>query len=176
MSKYNIERWDVILSDSSNDKIPMIYFKPDKELLEFIRVNNYAVLCEIIDTNTIYDDKQIPGVVEKSSITPNCRQNFYEETEFYVISLWSKWYGYPDVENMGKVSFSGFNLSKPNEDEENLEQNDLNQELYHNNTTNNDEDNSKKKNDEWTIMSYCYCSIIIISVIIFFLILYKFYL
>lgn len=111
MSQYNIERWDVVMFNNSVTKVPMIYVKPDLTFLDFIRNNNYAVMCEISGTGTIYDGKKIPGVVDKSCYVPNCRPNFYDKTGFYVITLVANWYGYPNDGNMGEVKFSG--MKKP---------------------------------------------------------------
>ena len=116
MSEYQIMRWDVIITGNSNNKVPMIYIKPDITFLEFARANSFAVLCEINGTDTQYDGKQIPGVVDKSCFTPNCRPNFCEKTGWYVITLWSNWYGYPNVGKEGTVKFSG--LEKPVENSE----------------------------------------------------------
>jgi hypothetical protein len=107
MSKYQIHRWDVVMFGNSNSKIPMIYVKPDITFLDFIRKNDYAVVCEIEGTGTIYDGKQIPGIVDKSSYVPNCRPNFFEQTGYYVVTLWSNWYGYPNVDMNGEVKFLG---------------------------------------------------------------------
>ena len=96
MSEYKIERWDVVMFNNSLTKVPMIYIKPDLTFLEFARNNNFAVACEISGTETVYDGKIIPGVVDKSYNVPNCRPNFYEKTGFYVITLWANWYGYPE--------------------------------------------------------------------------------
>lgn len=111
MSLYKIHRWDVVMFGNSSTRVPMIYVKPDLTFLDFIRSNNYTVMCEINGTGTIYDGKQIPGVVDKSSFIPNCRPNFYEKTGYYVITLWSNWYGYPNPNNLGFVKFSGLNAS-----------------------------------------------------------------
>lgn len=111
MSEYQIMRWDVITAGNSNNKVPMIYIKPDITFLEFARVNNFAVMCEINGTGTQYDGKQIPGVIDKSCFVPNYRPNFCEQTGWYVITLWSNWYGYPNVGKEGVVKF--FGLEKP---------------------------------------------------------------
>ena len=48
MSKYIIERWDVIMVN--NHRQPIIYVKPDIEFMDFIRKSNYNVICEISNT------------------------------------------------------------------------------------------------------------------------------
>lgn len=107
MSLYKINRWDVVMFGNSTTKVPMIYIKPDLTFLEFARENNFALMCEINGTDTIYDGKKIPGVVDKSCHVPNCRPNFCDKTGFYVISLWADWHGYPNVGKEGTVRFSG---------------------------------------------------------------------
>jgi len=111
MSKYEIKRWDVVMFDNSITKVPMIYVKPDLTFLEFIKSNNYAVMCEIEGTGTVYDGKKIPGVVDKSCFVPNCRPNFFDKTGYYVITLHASWYGYPEPHKLGLVSFAGINAT-----------------------------------------------------------------
>lgn len=104
MSSYQIERWDVIMSN--NNKVPMLYVKPDLTFLDFIKANNFSVVCEISNTNNnFYDKKRFNGVVNRSSNIPNCRPNFFEQTNLYVITLDSKWNGYP--KDLGVVKFYG---------------------------------------------------------------------
>jgi hypothetical protein len=109
MSEYKIERWDGVMFSNSITKYPMIYIKPDITFLEFIKENNYTVLCEIKGTNKNYDNRVIPGIVDKSSNTPNCRPNFYEKTGLYVITLQTQWDGYPYINSLGTVIFKGLN-------------------------------------------------------------------
>lgn len=120
MSEYKIMRWDVIIAGDSKNKIPMIYIEPDITFLEFVKANSFAVVCLINGTDTKYDNKKIPGVVDKSCFTPNCRPNFCEKTGWYVISLWSNWYGYPNVGKEGTVKFYG--LENPDQVKEEKEE------------------------------------------------------
>jgi hypothetical protein len=108
---------------NNNAKVPMIYVKPDTTFLDFIRKNNYAVVCEIEGTGTIYDGKQIPGVVDKSSYVPNCRPNFFEKTGLYVVTLYSNWYGYPNVGMNGEVKFLGLKAADPPRNSEKVKNN-----------------------------------------------------
>ena len=110
MTSYKIYRWNVVLFGNSNTKVPMIYIKPDLELLEFIKANSYVVASTINDTGTIYDGKTIPGIVNVSCNVPNCRPNFCAKTGLYVITLQAMWYGYPDPNTLGNVNFSGMKL------------------------------------------------------------------
>jgi len=105
MSNYEIKRWDVVLSN--NRKVPMIYIKPDLTFVDFVRSNNFVIVCEINDTGTIYDGKKIYGIVSKSSISPNCRPNFYNKTGLYVVTLMANWYGYPEPNKTGNAKFFG---------------------------------------------------------------------
>lgn len=107
MSKYKIERWDAVMFNNSLTKVPMIYIKPDITFVDFVNNNNFAVACEISDTETVYDGKVIIGIVDKSCYVPNYRPNFCEKTGLYVITLWANWYGYPEYNKMGVVKFSG---------------------------------------------------------------------
>jgi hypothetical protein len=110
MTEYNIERFDVAIFGNSITKVPLIYIKPDLELLEFAIKNHNVVECEINNTGTIYDGKKIPGVIYTSSNIPSRRPNFFKDTGFYVVSLWSNWYGYPDHGSNGKIKFAGTNI------------------------------------------------------------------
>lgn len=112
MTSYQIQRWDAITQDNVIIK-PIIYIKPDVPFLEFVKVNNYAVICEISGTGTIYDGRKIAGIVDKSCFIPNCRPNFCEKTGLYIITLAADWYGYPDASTPGTVKIYG--LVKPND-------------------------------------------------------------
>jgi hypothetical protein len=116
MTQYKIERWDAVMFGNSITKSPMIYIKPDITFLQFIRDNKYAVMCNITGTNTIYDGKMIPGIVDKSCYVPNPRPNFFKKTGLYVITLMATWNGYPDMNNLGTVSFKG--VEQPSSDTE----------------------------------------------------------
>lgn len=117
MSTYKIHRWDVVISGDSNAQRPMIYVEPDLAFLEFIRANDFAVVCNISGTGTIYDGKQIPGVVSQSSDVPSCRPNFYKKTGLYVVKLWAEWYHYPDIDKLGEVVFSGLKGVEQHDDQ-----------------------------------------------------------
>lgn len=110
MTHYDIKRWDVVMFNNSTTKVPVIYFKPDKNLLDFIQANNSILMINITDSNTVYDNKEIPAIIDRSDNIPNCRPNYFEKTGYYVASLYANWYGYPNMDCLGKVSFSGFNL------------------------------------------------------------------
>ena len=107
MTEYKIERWDVILVD--NNRLPIIYVKPDLDFIEFVRRNNYKVFVNIKGTGTIYDNHLIEGIADQSAFVPNCRPNFFANTGLYVITLQSSWSGYPEFEKLGTVVFHGYN-------------------------------------------------------------------
>ena len=100
--KFKIYRWDAVMTAKNDLPAPMVYIKPTLKFLEFIENNNYRILLSISGTNTIYDGKTMWGIVDKSSNTPNCRPNFYKQTGYYVVTLESFWYGYPNVGNEGE--------------------------------------------------------------------------
>lgn len=114
MSTYQINRWDVVIFGNNNTRVPMIYIKPDLTFLNFIKENKYAVVCEISGTGQVYDGKKIPGMVYESSYIPSCRPNFFNKTGYYVITLWSNWYGYPEPGKEGVVKFYGLKDSSSN--------------------------------------------------------------
>lgn len=122
MSKYNIKRWDVIMFNNNN-KVPIIYIKPDISLLEYLNNNQPVVSLEISDTNTIYDGKKLTGLVNRSCCllnnnNYNCRPNYYEETGYYVITLVSGWYGYPNPDKLGIAIIKGLEKYIPSVYEE----------------------------------------------------------
>lgn len=114
MTQYNIKRWNVVMFGNSNTKVPMIYIKPDLAFLEFARKNSFAVMVNVSGTDTIYDGKNIPGIVYKSSNVPNSRPNYFEKTGYYVVTLDANWYGYPHPNKLGTVSFTGLKQIAPN--------------------------------------------------------------
>jgi hypothetical protein len=111
MSLYPIVRWDVITPDNVTMR-PMIYIVPDLAFLEFAKANNFTVICEIVGTDTAYDNIQAPGIVDKSCYLPNCRPNFCEKTGLYVITLLTPWDSYPAWDKLGSVRILGFNKPK----------------------------------------------------------------
>ena len=130
MSEYKIYRWDVVISGNSNQQVPMIYIKPDLTFLEFIRKNNFTVVCKINGTATLYDGKIINGIVATSADTPSCRPNFFEKTGFYVVKLTANWYGYPHPDNLGNVKFIGLNKNDNDDDNDYSRQSDNNYKHY----------------------------------------------
>jgi len=117
MSKYNIHRWDSFIVGKNTTPKPMIYIKPDKQLIAFAELNYNAIMIEISGTNSIYDGKKIPGVFGKSSNLPNCMPNFFETTGLYTIQLVANWYGYPQPDALGSIIVYGANKEDVGVDE-----------------------------------------------------------
>jgi hypothetical protein len=112
MSKtYKIHRWDVVLFGNSNDPTPIVYIKADDDLLKFAKDNSDAFLVELHVAGSIYDKKSVVGIWAKSSEIPNCRAEFFKETELYVLVLQAPWYGYPDC--LGDVVIFGLHGGVP---------------------------------------------------------------
>jgi hypothetical protein len=110
MTSYEIQRWDVVMNGSDSNKSPMIYIIPDPYFLEFARVNEFSLFCEIIGTNSGYDGHVIEATVNKSVYSPNFRPNFFESTQAYVVTLNTHWNGYPIL--MGNIRFFGYKEPK----------------------------------------------------------------
>jgi hypothetical protein len=112
MSKqYKIHRWDSVLFGNRTDPTPIIYVKADKDLHDFVDSNKNILSVEINSTNSIYDKKKVVGLWYKSSEIPNCRTEFFKETELYVFVLQAPWHGYPN--KMGEVSVFGVSGGTP---------------------------------------------------------------
>jgi hypothetical protein len=92
---------------TSERQMPMIYVIPDIYFLDFVRENDYKVAVIISGTGTVYDGKKIVGTVDKSSVVPNCRPNYYAKTGYYVITFNSFWYGYPPLHMLGEATIVG---------------------------------------------------------------------
>ena len=116
MSKYTIYRWDSFLYGKSTTPKPIIYIKPDKQLLEFAKANDNAVMIKVSGSNTIYDGKNIPGIFSKSANPPTCMENYFKATELYTIQLFSNWYGYPHPNTLGEIEIFGEKTITPEEE------------------------------------------------------------
>ena len=102
MTVYKIERFDVAIFGDSLQKVPIIYIKPDLDILEFF---NYLIECEINGTGKEYDGKNIVGVISSSEEVPSKRPIFFKKYGLYVVTLLSNWYGYPDDLSSCSVTF-----------------------------------------------------------------------
>lgn len=112
MPKYNIQRWDAVMTRSSeltggNEyPVPMIYIKPDQQFIQYAKENDYQVRVTITGTGTVYDDKPILAVIDSSGYFPDFRPNFYNQTGYFVLTLFTQWDGYPNTGN-GSVLIQG---------------------------------------------------------------------
>jgi hypothetical protein len=84
---YKIIRWDPILNNNSIDPKPIISIKPDKNFNIFSNQRKNVLLIKISNTKSIYDNKNIIGIVDKKNIIQDGTVS---------IVLQSDWYGYPD--------------------------------------------------------------------------------
>lgn len=90
-----IVSWNPINTECSLLKAS-IYIKPTLEVLKFFQKSPmYRAVVKIGGTGTCYDNRNIFAIISKSSDVPNCRQNFFNSTGLYVITLETNWYGYP---------------------------------------------------------------------------------
>ena len=124
-ASYPIKRWDAVMFGPNLQKIPMIYIEPNEPFLEFIRNNNFSVLCEISETGMNYDTtddaKLTKGIVNQSGLTPNCRPNFFAATGLFVVQLLTPWIGYPKETSKGSVKFFGLSQTAIQTQNPNLE-------------------------------------------------------
>lgn len=107
MDPIDIVTWNPI-TDEYGNIVASFYIKPSIALLDFLNRQygngNRAVMVQITDTqNPIYDGKPLLAIVDKSSDCVNGRQNFYDATGLYVVTISVKWFGYPPKN--GKVTF-----------------------------------------------------------------------
>lgn len=103
----DIVQWNPI-NDEYGRVCASVYIKPTLELLSFLNRNygngNRTVMVRISGTNNpIYDGAPLLAIVDKSSDAQNCRQNFFNSTGLYIITLSIGWFGYPD--QLGNISF-----------------------------------------------------------------------
>jgi len=103
----DIVQWNPI-NDEYGRVCASVYIKPTLELLSFLNRNsgngNRTVMVRISGTNNpIYDGAPFLAIVDKSSDAQNCRQNFFNSTGLYIITLSTGWFGYPD--QLGNITF-----------------------------------------------------------------------
>ena len=89
---YNILRWDSV--EQNNKIVPMIYFKPDLNIVNLMKLNNNKIQIQVC--NTDYYNNTYNGVINQSSMIPNCRPNFYDASNLYVIILDTDFITYPN--------------------------------------------------------------------------------
>lgn len=90
-----IVSWNPINTECSRLKAS-VYIKPTLDILKFFqRSPMYRAVVKIGGTDSCYDDHNTFAIINKSSDAPNCRQNFFNSTGLYVITLEAEWVGYP---------------------------------------------------------------------------------
>lgn len=105
MATYKIQRWDPVVFGNNVKPFPMIYISPDDAFLKFAEMNNNSIFVKITDTDTIYDNHAMVGIVSSSYDKPRCTTNFYNKTGLITITLYGIWYQYPD--KLGTATVSG---------------------------------------------------------------------
>lgn len=108
MKEYKIERWDAIIPKGNTFPYPVVYFKPEENFENYI-VENNIVLVKISNTNSTYDEKSVLGMVYNSGYFPSFRPNFFNNTGYYLIVIFTNWIGYPDNNGNLTINFSSEN-------------------------------------------------------------------
>ncbi len=112
-SSYQIKQWGSwIGKGNQTTPLPIIYIKPNLELIQFCKKNGNNLNVFIDGTNSEYDKKAVSGVFTQSDKIPNYRPNFLEETGWYVIVLNAPFIIFPKMSN-GFVKIYGFSSDIP---------------------------------------------------------------
>ena len=92
------------INDHTSTLKTSIYIKPTLEILSFFnRAPMHRGVVKIRNTGSCYDNRNMFCTIDKSSDVPNTRDNFFNSTGLYVITLDAEWFGYP-LKN-GEVEF-----------------------------------------------------------------------
>ena len=84
------------INDQTSTLKTSIYIKPTLEILSFFnRAPMHRGVVKIRNTGSCYDDRNMFCTIDKSSDVPNTRDNFFNSTGLYVITLDTEWFGYP---------------------------------------------------------------------------------
>ena len=110
MPEYEITRWDAVIPKNNTFPYPMVYIKPDDNFIEYARKNNFLFLLDIDGTEMDYDKRSVMGMIDSSGYFPDFRPNFFNETGYYVITLFTNWIGYP--KNNGKIKLNNIEIHK----------------------------------------------------------------
>ena len=105
MNSYKINRWDVIiLQNNKMNKTPMIYIKPDQNLINILNKTNWVLDCKIKNTNKQYDCLENLKIYFKNNTNiQNNRNNYFKKTGYISGLLNSEWFGYPNISNLGEI-------------------------------------------------------------------------
>lgn len=162
-SKNKIVKWDVIQDSCSDILKPMLYFVPTPEDITFINDNDNKVMINVTDCDEFGGPYW--GTVGKSSNVPNCRPNFFDVTQYYVITLDSYFTNYP--KKMGNFTFvtGQYFVDKGGDIQDKPSTNDNNKTKETKETFVNDSSESNIKNNFWIV-------IIVLILIIFSAILF----
>jgi hypothetical protein len=109
---YPIERLDAMMFGNNLAQYPVLYIKPDKYLLRFVRENKNQLMCNIFGTDSDYDNNQYNCYVISSEFMPDRRPNFFKKTGYYCVVLNATFTNYI-TNNKGFVSFSGVRGDDP---------------------------------------------------------------
>ena len=84
------------INDQTSTLKTSIYIKPTLEILSFFnRAPMHRGVVKIRNTGSCYDNRNMFCTIDKSSDVPNTRDNFFNSTGLYVITLDTEWFGYP---------------------------------------------------------------------------------
>ena len=102
-----ILQWNPINTECGEIK-SSIYIKPTLSLLEFANRNvsngNRTLMIQITGTDhPVYEGVSTLAILDKTSDVPELRQNFYNATGMYLMTLNLPWFGYPNKN--GSVTF-----------------------------------------------------------------------
>jgi hypothetical protein len=102
---YSITRGGGLLTANNNNPQPVVYIKPDMDLINFAMANENKLLVSISETNLPYENKKLLAVL---TVDPK-RPNYFNQSGYYMIVLVSDWYGEPeDMSKLGKINIHGF--------------------------------------------------------------------
>jgi hypothetical protein len=102
-----ILQWNPINTECGEIK-SSVYIKPTLSLLEFANRNvsngNRTLMIQITGTDhPVYEGVSTLAILDKTSDVPELRQNFYNATGMYLLTLNLPWFGYPNKN--GSVTF-----------------------------------------------------------------------
>ena len=99
---YPIKRWGGILTNNNINPHPVVYIKPDDELIKFALLTDNKLLVSISNTDLPYDNIELIGLFKLDCNRPN-------KTGYYMIVLMSDWHGEPeDPSKLGNINIHGF--------------------------------------------------------------------
>jgi len=108
-----IERWDMV--EERNIYIPMLYFKPTLDQIDLIKLNKGQLYINITGTGS-YDGLH-RGIIDLSRNIPNCRPDFFDQTQLYVLILPdTSFTQYPNKNQMGSFKISSNIYPPPKKD------------------------------------------------------------